>query len=215
MKQLTDEYDFGYPYSCKLCTDLFHNCPSLTTKPYLINNGSIRLMLIGQDPTIYSNKRVNRVLDLDNEQGQVRRWLTEVLGENIFDTFTLYATNLVKCTLEQPPSDSGNALKVLQTYFMHCQTYILREISLFEPNFVLCFGEPAHELFCGILSDSGDLTSSMKQDFTGEFSKVRVGKTSFLYSPCLHIRTFKMVDTYGERIKEFKTNIKQYFHNPN
>jgi uracil-DNA glycosylase len=210
-----NEYDFGYPYSCKLCTDLFHNCPMLITKPYLVENGNVRLMLIGQDPTIRSGKGVNRVLDLDNAQGQLRRWLTDVFGESIFDTYTLYATNLVKCTLERPPSESGNALKVLQTYFMYCKSYLLREISLFKPNFVLSFGEPVHELFCDTLSDAGDLTSSMKQDFTGGFVKVRIKDTSFLYSPCLHIRTFRIADTYGEKIKEFKTNIRQYFRSPN
>jgi uracil-DNA glycosylase len=210
-----DEYDYGYPIKCKLCTNLFHNCPSLTTKPYLIENGNTRLMLIGQDPTIRSGRGVNRVLDLDNEQGQLRRWLISVFGESIFDTYTLYATNLVKCTLEQPPSESSNALKLLQTYFRHCQTYIFREISLFKPNFVLSFGEPAHELFFEILSDASDLKSSMRDDFTGTFSKVRIRETSFLYSPCLHIRTFRIADTYGDKIKEFKISVKRYFHNPN
>lgn len=209
-----DEYDYGYPFTCKLCTDLFHNCPSLTAKPYLIENGNPRLMLIGQDPTIRSGRGVNRVLDLDNENGQLRRWLISVFGESIFDTFTLYATNLVKCTLEQPPAEN-NALKLLQTYFRYCQTYITREIALFKPDFVLSFGEPAHELFFQILSDPGDLTSSMRKDFTGTFSKVRVGQTSFLYSPCLHIRTFMVAETYGDKVKDFKMNIKQYFHNLN
>ncbi len=208
-----DEYDYGYPLKCKLCTDLFQNCPTLTAKPYLIVNGSSRLMLVGQDPTIKSGRGVNRVLDLDNENGQLRRWLINVFGESIFDTFTLYATNLVKCTLEQPSSESNNAFKSLQTYFRYCKTYISREITLFKPDFVLTFGEPAHELFFEILNDPGDLTSSMRKDFTGMLSKVRVGKTSFFYSPCLHIRTFRVADTYGEKVKDFKINIKQYLRN--
>jgi uracil-DNA glycosylase len=210
-----DEYDYGYPLSCKLCTDLFHECPSLITKPFLIANGSTRLMLVGQDSTIHSGRRVNRVLDLDNEHGPLRRWLLNVFGESIFDSFTLYATNLVKCTLEQSPSENSNPLKLLQTYFRHCQTYILGEISLFKPNLVLSFGEPAHELFFKILSDSGDLTSSMRKDFTGSFSRVRVGETSFLYSPCLHIRTFMIADVYGDKTKEFKMNMNRYFHSLN
>jgi uracil-DNA glycosylase len=210
-----DEYGYGYPLRCKLCTDLFHECPSLQTKPYLIENGNARLMLVGQDPTIRSGKGANRVLDLDNEHGQLRRWLVSVFGETIFDTFTLYATNLVKCTLEQSPSDNSNATKVLQNYFRYCQSYIVREISLFKPDFVISFGEPAHELFFEILSEPGDLTSSMRKAFTGTFNKVRVGETSFLYSPCLHIRTFVIADIYGEQTKEFKMNIKRYFHNRN
>ncbi len=210
-----DEYDFGYPIKCKLCINLFHNCPSLTTKPFLIENGNAKLMLIGQDPTIRNGKGVNRVLDLDNENGQLRRWLILVFGESIFDTYTLYATNLVKCTLDQPPSESSNPAKLLQVYFRHCQTYITREISLFKPDFVLSFGEPAHELFFEILSDSGDLTSLMRTDFTGTFNKVRVEKTTFLYSPCLNIRTFRIADTYGDKTREFKLNVKRYFHSPN
>jgi uracil-DNA glycosylase len=209
-----DEYHFGYPISCKLCTDLFHECPSLLTKPYLVTNGNARLMLIGQDPSI-SGKGFKKALDLDNEHSQLRRWLVTVFGESIFEAFTLYATNLVKCTLDSPPTDNSNSLKVLQTYFRHCQTYILREISLFKPDIVLSFGETAHELFFEILSDSGDLTSSMKKDFTGSFSKVRVGETSFLYSPCLHIRTFMIADVYGDKTKEFKMNLKRFFRNLN
>jgi uracil-DNA glycosylase len=210
-----DEYDYGYPLSCKLCLDLFHECPSLITRPYLTTNGNARLMLIGQDPLVHSFKTVNRVLDLDNEHGQLRRWLVSVFGESIFDAFTLYATNLVKCSLEKAPSDNNSNMKLLQTYFRNCRTYIFREISLFKPDFVLAFGEPAHELFFEILSDAGDLTSSMRKDFTGSLSKVRVGDTSFLYSPCLHIRTFMIADSYGDRTKEFKMNIKRYFQSPN
>jgi uracil-DNA glycosylase family 4 len=210
-----EEYDFGYPFSCKLCTDLFHECPSLITKPYLIKNGNSRLMLIGQDPTINNGRGVKRALDLDNEHGQLRHWLVSVFGDSIFKASTLYATNLVKCTLEPSPSENSNPLKLLQTYFRYCQTYILREISLFKPDIVLSFGETAHELFFEILSDNGELTSSIKKDFTGSFSKVRVGKTSFLYSPCLHIRTFMIADVYGEKTKEFRMNIKRYFHNLN
>jgi uracil-DNA glycosylase len=152
-----DEYDYGYPFRCKLCTNLFHNCPALTTKPYLIENGNSRLMLIGQYPTIQPGVETNRVLDLDNENGQLRSWLTYVFGESIFDTFTIYATNLVKCTLEQSPSKSNNSLKLLQTYFRHCQIYLIREINLFKPNFVLSFGEPAHQLLFEVLNESGRL----------------------------------------------------------
>jgi hypothetical protein len=94
-----NEYSFGYPEQCKICVPLAKGDLSLRVAPYWKEGGEVRLMLIGQDPTIHKEpERVKHVLMLDEEDGQLSRWLSGLFGKRNFQAATLYATNLVKCS---------------------------------------------------------------------------------------------------------------------
>jgi uracil-DNA glycosylase len=94
---------FGYPKECNKCKDL-PSC-ELKVSPYYKIGGSFKLMLIGQDPTIFKKpERVKQVLMLNEKNSQLTRWLRGIFGDNNFDDLTIYATNLVKCTFPNPPS---------------------------------------------------------------------------------------------------------------
>ena len=87
-----DEYIFGYPKSCKKCTNISASEPKLQVAPFYRLKGQLRLMLIGQDPTIYRKpERVKHVLMLDQPNGQLSRWLKTLLGKKNYDSLTLYA----------------------------------------------------------------------------------------------------------------------------
>jgi hypothetical protein len=51
----------------------------------------------------------------------------------------------------------------------------------------------------------------MQGSFTGKFSKARIGTAEFDYSPCLHIKTFRVANAYGDKVVKFKRGIENYF----
>lgn len=205
-----DNYKFGYPSQCDKCKDLPYIKLKLPT-PYHNNvTSSKRVMLIGQDPYIYRDPdRVKCVFMLDQENGQLSKWLNDILGEDIFRGTELYATNVVKCPVKRESSASQKrVISLLQPCFYNCKDYLIKEITNFKPTIVLTFGEPAHKLFISILNNDDSIKDSMKEAFTGEFIKANIRNVSFQYSPCLHIRTYRVAYTYGKQVDEFKINLR-------
>ena len=210
---MVDNYAFGYPRECDRCAELGGAKLSLRVLPFYHPGGTPRLMLIGQDPTIRRHpERVKYVLMLDQPNGQLSRWLRELMGPENLESCTLYATNLVKCSFAQPPSDTRQGgLKFLGPYFDNCKGYLAEEIGAFQPTLVLTLGEPAHRLFISTL-DKGDMIAQrMKDAFTGAFVRGRVGGVEFDYSPCLHIQGFRVAETYGSGVNRFKEGLSRYF----
>jgi uracil-DNA glycosylase len=202
--------NFGYPQSCDKCFDYVKNefssisIEGLRVQPFFREAGNFKLMLIGQDPTIrMDQERVKTVLMLDQENGQLRRWLKSFVGESKFNSMTIYATNVVKCSFSKMPSELRNGGRELLNYcFSNCSGYLKKEILGFEPNLILSFGEPAHEMVLKIIKEN--LPLKMKEAFSGQFHSISINNFSTNYSPCLHIKTFRVAETYGRKVENFK-----------
>ncbi len=207
-----DNYSFGYPKQCSKCSGLPNIHIGPTVQPYYQEGDQRGIMLIGQDPTIYKNQeKINAVLDLDSEKGQLRRWLTQLFGSENFDRLSIYATNLVKCYFDKPPTlMPEGGFHFLKPYFKQCKDYLVKEIMEFKPALALTFGEPAHKLFITLLDNGNDFGGTMQEAFTGRFKKAKLDGFEFDYSPCLHIKTFRVAETYGESIQKFKAGLKEW-----
>jgi uracil-DNA glycosylase len=212
----------GYPSSCILCSHLVEDSLnvslSLKVRPfYQKGTSQHRLMLIGQDPNIRRNPdKVKDVLMLDQPNSPLSRWLRQLIGEHNFDSTTIYATNVVKCTLGvQPSSSERGSEKFLTPFFEKCRVHLEREIVSYKPTVVLTLGEPTHRLFMKFIGKSMNVSDTMQGAFTGNFTRVTVsdGKelVDFDYSPCLHINTFRVAEVYGDSVKQFKNGVKGYF----
>jgi hypothetical protein len=91
-----NEYNFGYPSNCTKCKS-FSGCEiNLKVAPYYKEGNEIRLMLVGQDPTIRRNpERVKQVLMLDQPTGQLSRWLKGIFGaRHAIDRASLHCLNI-------------------------------------------------------------------------------------------------------------------------
>lgn len=205
-----NEHSFGCPEQCTRCVSLSEVRLRLVPS-YFKEGGEPKLMLIGQDPTIRQQPdRVKQVLMLDDQNSQLSRWLREeVFGESNFSSMTLYATNLVKCSFDEPPSRLGG-LKFLRPYFANCKDHLAKEISRFQPTLLLTLGEAAHKLFITTLDNREDIEEDMKEAFTGRFIRAKLRGMEFDYSPCLHIKTFRVAETYGDKLKRFKRGLADY-----
>lgn len=209
-----DKYSFGYPRQCNSC-QASGTSIKLTVEPHFKKGPAFKVMLIGQDPTILKDpdkNRVKEVLMLDDEKGQLKRWLTNIFGEENFGKIELYATNLIKCTFDNPPSTKGGK-EFLRPFFDNCKSHLLKEIQNYRPNLILTFGEPAHYYFLKIMPETKNIETKMNKAFKGDFYKIKFDDFVFDYSPCLHIKTFRVAETYGEKIKLFKTGVSKYFIN--
>jgi len=122
----------------------------------------------------------------------------------------LYATNLVKCGFRELPSGQGG-IKFLRPYFDNCKDHLVEEVSRFQPTLALTLGEAAHRLFITTLDNRDDIADRMKVAFTGKFLRAQFRGIEFDYSPCLHIQTFRVAHTYGDRLKGFKKGLTDYF----
>jgi len=206
---------YGYPIKCDYCHS-FDSKPKDISKidPFHKTGNDLKLLLIGQDPTIFDKpERVNTVLMLNESSGrngQLRKWLEkELFGTENFNRIEIYATNLVKCQFDKPPTlSTGGALKFLQPRFAFCKEYLLMEIQQFKPDIVLTLGESAHKLFSKEIEvNDGELKGKMKNDFTGDFFEAELNNVKFQYSPCLHIKTFRVAETYGKQVFDFRNGL--------
>jgi uracil-DNA glycosylase len=168
-------------------------------------------MLVGQDPTVRKNPaRVKQVLMLDQPQGQLSRWLRNLIGVRVFDQVTIYATNIVKCSFSKPPSDyDKGGLRFLLPYANNCREHLSREVARYAPNLVISLGEPSHNLFRKMLDRPDVICESMQDAFTGSFVQASIGSVLFDYTPCLHIQTFRVAETYGVQVDSFKRGLAQ------
>lgn len=198
--------EFGYPNECKKCQDIAGGKACLQARPYFNAGGGPRLMLIGQDPTIKKNPdRVQQVLMLDEENGQIYRWLQDLFGGDL-TRLTLYASNTVKCRLPGVPgSYEFGAISYLSPFFEQCKHYLIEEVARFRPELVITFGEAAHQLFITLAEpQSSKPPKEMIRAFTGDFTPMTVAGVKFRYSPCLHITTFRVAETYGTAVQRFR-----------
>jgi uracil-DNA glycosylase len=205
---------YGYPTECDKCKT-FDSKPKGIDRidPFYKSGNNLKILLIGQDPTIFDEPdRVNTVLMLNETKGrngQLRKWLEkELFKTENFNSIEIYATNLVKCQFDQPPTASSEgAMKFLKPRFDFCKDYLKNEILCFRPDIVLTFGESAHILFSKEFQDNSGKEGKMKVDFTGKFIKARFNNIEFDYSPCLHIKTFRVAETYGKQVVDFKLGL--------
>jgi len=144
---------------------------------------------------------------LDKPGGQLSRWLAQLFGD-AFHAVTLYATNVVKCSFSRPPSDmEEGGLAFLLPYAQRCKAYLVNEVKVFTPHLVIALGEPAHMIFRRMLDVPDAVGETMQFAFNGIFDRVSIEGISFDYSPCLHIQTFRVAETYGDSVTEFKKRL--------
>lgn len=114
---------------------------------------SIRLVLLGQDPTVKkpsSRKRVKTVLNLDKQGGGLYKYVSticELLGLELSQH--IYATNFSKNFFVRPPTQI-NECNVLDEFSPYWLPLLKEELSLFPGRPVLTLGQP---LLAALLTD--------------------------------------------------------------
>jgi len=179
-------------------------------KPYC-GLGEIKLIVLGQDPTIKDSenrKNIKTVLNLDKNRS-VHAYLAGICnGLGIKITENVYATNLCKNFFIRPPTKI-NEIDIFKE-FMKCWLPLLKhELELFESVPMLTMGEP---VLTHIISRN---VSNKLKDYWGYTSDWQTGKAkSFQYIfatenllervifPFSHIPTMRK-QFYKAKIKDY------------
>jgi len=114
-------------------------------KPF-VGNQKIKLIIVGQDPTIRnfsSRKNINISLNLDKPNSIHRYISNEICGNIGIDLQNIYATNLFKYFYVCPPSDTFH---VLQQHLKTNVKILLTELRHFKGVPIITLGEPVLKL---------------------------------------------------------------------
>ena len=117
---------------------------SLPIPKVFCGTGYIKLVILGQDPTVKneaSRKRIKTVLNLD-KNNSLRRYLVEVcdgLGLDLDEN--VYATNYFKNFFIKPPTQIDD-IDVFSTYSPYWLPLLKEEIAEFHRVPVITLGEP-------------------------------------------------------------------------
>lgn len=106
------------------------------------NISEIKLVFIGQDPTVRRQKSrgdINVTLNLDKENS-LKTYLKKVCDILQIDIEKeVYATNLYKCFFKIPPADDQT---ILTRQFKIWIDLLINELAVFKNSFVITLGEP-------------------------------------------------------------------------
>ena len=113
-------------------------------KPY-IGDEEIKLIIIGQDPTIRNIQRrkyINTTLNLD-KNGALKTYVENICRELDISVQNVYATNIFKYFYSIPPADTPNVLIKHKTQNIEL---LRKEIECYKDSPIITLGEPVLRL---------------------------------------------------------------------
>lgn len=186
-------------------------------KPFF-GHGQIRLIILGQDPTVkneQSRKKICTVLNLD-KPGSLLRYVNticEAIGVNVDEN--LYATNVFKNFFIQPPTTIDPELQIFREAAFFWLPLLKRELAMFPQVPILTLGEPILDVLVGgaasrKVRDYWGFAPAWKVGQHGPFRHVTAADSSlgrpffpFPHQPSL-VKSF-----YKERLYDYLTYMKQ------
>lgn len=106
------------------------------------NCGDVKLIIIGQDPTVRnynSRKDITATLNLD-KRNSLRKYICMICNRLQIDLDKeVYATNLYKCFFKHPPADN---FSVLTRHFKIWADLLINELNAFSNPIIISLGEP-------------------------------------------------------------------------
>lgn len=144
--------------------------------PPFCGTGPIKLIIIGQDPTIRNaeqRKMIKATLNLDKD-GALKTYIEKKICEPLgISLGNVYATNLFKYFYSDPPADTPGVLK---QHLLPNLELLRKELAMFPGAVVLTLGEPVLKLL--VLDDQ-----SAKVRFYWDYD-VNTHETDGKYSFC-------------------------------
>lgn len=173
---------------------------SLASIPPFCGKKTIKLIIIGQDPTIRNIKQRNKIqyaLNLDNNKSPLRKYIEKICVGLDLSLDNIYATNIYKYFYTFPPADNPD---VLNLHLEPNLKLLESELSDFEKCPIITLGEPVLKL----------LTNSIKN-----FVTIGIIKTvDFIIIPPFRISytvLFSHFHTNQAYVKNFIMEIFQVF----
>ncbi|MFP4418824.1 MAG: uracil-DNA glycosylase family protein [Chitinispirillaceae bacterium] len=146
----------------------------LPVPPFKIGN-DIKLIIIGQDPTIRNVKRrefIDTTLNLD-KNGSLKTYISDICAQFSIELSNIYATNVFKYFYQKPPADTKEVLK----QHLAPNLQLLRmELEAYPDAAVFTLGEPVLQL---LIRDGVKEKVRMYWDYEKE-----TGESGFDFTHC-------------------------------
>lgn len=116
----------------------------LPVPPFKIGN-DIKLIIIGQDPTIRNSSQrgnIDSTLNLD-KLGSIKKYIEQICQLLEVNFEQIYATNIFKYFYKSPPADT---FEILQAHLSPNLRLLKKEISEFSEAIIVTLGEPVLKL---------------------------------------------------------------------
>lgn len=171
--------EFDFTQELRLILKQLTNEPSNRIQPKhgfvppFIGGNDIKLIVIGQDPTIRNvqqRKNIESTLNL-NKPGALRRYIEQICDSLEITIENVYATNVFKYFYERPPADTFD---VLVKHLTPNLSLLKKELSVFPKVPVITLGEPVLKL----LTD--DIHAKVRY-YWGYDSKTRTSNGAFKF----------------------------------
>jgi uracil-DNA glycosylase len=175
------------------------------------NKRMIRLIVIGQDPTVKkeaSREKINTVLNLDKPHGSLYKYLSQIcegLGLDLWQH--VYATNFAKNFFTKPPAQikECNVLFESTHYWL---PLLQEELSLFPNRLIITLGQP---LLSVLLLDQ---KKALVHDYWGYTTDWARTKPVFSFVPpeanILKQRLFPFPHQPSSRKNFYSTNLRSF-----
>lgn len=173
----------------KKSCDFFVNPIDVERKiiPPYVGKGDIKLLIIGQDPTIRNEKQRNEInctLNLDKGKGSLLRYIERICSELDISIDNVYATNVFKYFYSSPPADTR---EVLSNHLDLNLGLLNKEISNYPDARVITLGEPVFQLLTDnsykVRNYWGYQKGTCNRDFKKSFSDTNKIKRDFYPMP--------------------------------
>ncbi len=142
-------------------------------KPFF-GKDEIKLIIIGQDPTIKNQKRREKItctLNLD-KSGPLKKYIEEYICFGLGITLeNVYATNIFKYFYTERPAKTFN---ILQNHLKENLNLLINELEQFQNATIITLGEPVLQLLAG--------TSSKVRNFWDYNQKTKQSNENFSFS---------------------------------
>ena len=171
-------------------------------QPY-IGSDDIRLIIIGQDPTvknINSRKKIETTLNLDKKNA-LASYISRICNGLGLSLSNVYATNLFKYIYTNPPASTMN---VLYNHIQPNLELLREELNAYPSCPIITLGEPLLKL---LTNKDERLINYLVKHYAGKYTRMIVGtgdvaSTVGFYKSCGY--------EYSHRIENFFTDNYDY-----
>jgi len=177
---LSESHFLGYTvYQAELLRSNLENHNSnpidleLNVIPPFKGASEIKLIIIGQDPTIRnvkSRKNITCTLNLD-KNNSLKTYIGSICEKLGITVENVYATNLFKYFYTYPPADTP---EVLQAHLEPNLRLLMQELNEYKSLPVITLGQPLLQLLCG--------DNALVKDFWDYEKKTRKTNSNFRFS---------------------------------
>lgn len=185
---------------------------SLPIPPPYKGSDNVKLIIVGQDPTIRreaSRENVTKTLNLNKQDALAKYIKKEICGGLGIEHTEIYATNLFKYFYTKPPKDTEY---VLWAHLEPNLNLLKDELAQYPKCPIITLGQPVFRLLSGnpqaLLNKLWGYQSKDKPS-SGEFQMMYIEQLGRSIFPLPHITSRQRVAFYKNTLKDYLSFVKQ------